>query len=62
MNTSTIDWRERAARLAVDGRALIAGRRVDARDGRSFDCVSPIDGRALIDGRRVRASRWKRRS
>jgi gamma-glutamyl-gamma-aminobutyraldehyde dehydrogenase len=47
MNTSTIDWRERAARLAVDGRALIAGRRVDARDGRSFDCVSPIDGRLL---------------
>jgi len=47
MNPSSIDWRERAARLAVDGRALIDGRRVDARDGRSFDCVSPIDGRVL---------------
>ena len=47
MNASSIDWRERAARLAVDGRALIDGRRVDARDGRSFDCVSPIDGRVL---------------
>ena len=47
MNPSSIDWRERAARLAVDGRALIDGRRVDAHDGRSFDCVSPIDGRVL---------------
>jgi len=47
MNASSIDWRERAARLAVDGRALIDGRRVDAHDGRSFDCVSPIDGRVL---------------
>ena len=27
-----------------DGRALIAGQRVAARDGQTFDCVSPIDG------------------
>ena len=47
MTAASIDWRERAARLAVDGRALIAGARVEARDGRSFDNVSPIDGRIL---------------
>ena len=47
MTAASIDWRERAARLAVDGRALIAGERVDARDGRSFDNISPIDGRIL---------------
>ena len=47
MTAASIDWRERAARLAVDGRALIAGERVEARDGRSFDNVSPIDGRIL---------------
>lgn len=47
MTAAPIDWRARAARLAVDGRALIAGERVEARDGRAFDCVSPIDGRSL---------------
>ena len=47
MTAASIDWRERAARLAVDGRALVAGERVEARDGRSFDNVSPIDGRIL---------------
>lgn len=30
-----------------DGRALIDGRRVDAADGQTFDCVSPVDGRVL---------------
>ena len=47
MTPSSIDWRERAARLAVDGRALIDGRRVDARDAPRFDSVSPVDGRTL---------------
>jgi acyl-CoA reductase-like NAD-dependent aldehyde dehydrogenase len=44
---SSIDWRERASRLRIDGRAVIAGRRVPAHDGATFDCVSPIDGRVL---------------
>ena len=32
-----------------DGRALIGGSRVAARDGRTFACVSPVDGRWLAD-------------
>ncbi|MBK6294019.1 MAG: aldehyde dehydrogenase [Rhodoferax sp.] len=32
---------------AYDGRALIAGQRVSALSGESFDCVSPVDGRTL---------------
>ncbi len=30
-----------------DGRALIAGQRRTAQDGRTFDCISPVDGRVL---------------
>lgn len=30
-----------------DGRAVINGQRVDARDGQTFDCLSPVDGRLL---------------
>lgn len=30
-----------------DGRALINGQRVGARDGQTFDCISPVDGRLL---------------
>ncbi|WP_296492182.1 aldehyde dehydrogenase [Rhodoferax sp.] len=30
-----------------DGRALINGARVHARDGQTFDCISPVDGRLL---------------
>jgi 4-guanidinobutyraldehyde dehydrogenase / NAD-dependent aldehyde dehydrogenase len=30
-----------------DGRAVINGERVAARDGQSFDCISPVDGRLL---------------
>jgi 4-guanidinobutyraldehyde dehydrogenase / NAD-dependent aldehyde dehydrogenase len=30
-----------------DGRAIINGERVAARDGQSFDCISPVDGRVL---------------
>lgn len=32
---------------AFDGRALIGGQRVPARDGQTFDCMSPVDGRVL---------------
>jgi gamma-glutamyl-gamma-aminobutyraldehyde dehydrogenase len=47
MNTPGIDWRQRASTLEFDGRAFIDGRRVPARSGQTFDCVSPIDGRVL---------------
>jgi acyl-CoA reductase-like NAD-dependent aldehyde dehydrogenase len=30
-----------------DGRALIAGQRVAARNGQTFDCISPVDGRVI---------------
>jgi acyl-CoA reductase-like NAD-dependent aldehyde dehydrogenase len=30
-----------------DGRALINGARVHARDGQTFNCISPVDGRLL---------------
>ncbi len=44
---SNIDWRARAADLRIDGRAVIAGKRVAAQSGETFDCISPIDGRVL---------------
>src|SRR6185369_12580551 len=47
MNTPTIDWRQRAQTLKFDGRAFIAGQRVAAQSGQTFDCISPIDGRTL---------------
>jgi acyl-CoA reductase-like NAD-dependent aldehyde dehydrogenase len=33
--------------LRFDGRAFINGERVAARDGQTFDCLSPVDGRLL---------------
>ena len=47
MSSSTLDWHERATQLRIDGRALIAGMRVDAVAGEQFDCISPIDGRSI---------------
>lgn len=47
MNAPGIDWRGRAASLTFDGRAFVGGQRVAARDGETFDCISPIDGRVL---------------
>ena len=40
-------WHERAAKLAIDGRAFINGQRVLAASEQSFDDHSPIDGRLL---------------
>jgi len=40
-----IDWHERAKDLRIDGRAFIDGQRVDAIDGSTFECFSPIDNR-----------------
>ena len=46
---STTSWHERAANLAIDGRAFIDGFRVEAKSGRRFDCHSPVDGRKLAE-------------
>ncbi|MFT4246441.1 MAG: aldehyde dehydrogenase [Pseudomonas sp.] len=40
-------WQALAAGLSLRTQAFIGGRYVDATDGGSFDCVSPIDGRVL---------------
>jgi 4-guanidinobutyraldehyde dehydrogenase/NAD-dependent aldehyde dehydrogenase len=42
-----MSWHQRAAALAIDGRALIGGARVWARSGQRFDDYSPLDGRLL---------------
>jgi acyl-CoA reductase-like NAD-dependent aldehyde dehydrogenase len=42
-----IDWHQRARALRIQGQAVISGRRVAARSGESFACLSPIDGREL---------------
>ncbi|HJV61135.1 MAG TPA: aldehyde dehydrogenase [Albitalea sp.] len=56
MNAPTIDWHERAAQARFDGRAFIGGQRVPARDGETFDCISPIDARLLTRVARGRAA------
>jgi acyl-CoA reductase-like NAD-dependent aldehyde dehydrogenase len=48
------DWHALAAGLNPDGRAFIGGRRVAARDGAVFDCISPIDGRKITEIARCR--------
>ncbi len=49
MTEVNIDWHDRAKKLNIDGRALIDGERVNAQDGTTFACFSPIDGRKLAD-------------
>jgi len=55
LTMTTIDWKQRAAAVRPDGRALIGGRRVGAVSGETFDCVSPIDARVLGAVARCRA-------
>jgi gamma-glutamyl-gamma-aminobutyraldehyde dehydrogenase len=45
--TSRADWQARADALRIESRAFIDGRYVDAFDGRTFDCISPIDGKVI---------------
>ena len=47
MASTAVDWHARAATAALDGRALIDGRRCDAAAGETFVKSSPIDGHAL---------------
>ncbi len=44
-----IDWQQRAKTVKIDGRAFINGKRVNASDGATFECFSPIDNRKLTD-------------
>ncbi|GAB2846172.1 aldehyde dehydrogenase [Pseudoduganella ginsengisoli] len=53
--TNTV-WRQRAAALAMDGRAFINGDRVAALSGRTFETRSPIDGRLLAHVARCEAA------
>ncbi|HMN77913.1 MAG TPA: aldehyde dehydrogenase [Burkholderiaceae bacterium] len=56
MNPSAPDWHAAARALRIDGHAFIAGARVAAHDGASFDCRSPIDGRSLAQVARCGAA------
>lgn len=53
---SKIDWHARAAALGIDGRAFINGARVDAVDGATFECLSPVDGRKLANVARCKTA------
>jgi acyl-CoA reductase-like NAD-dependent aldehyde dehydrogenase len=56
MTQPTVDWKRRAADIAIDGRAFIAGRRAAAHDGQTFACISPIDGRTIAQVARGQAA------
>ena len=45
-----------SASPSFDGRAMINGQRVAARDGQVFDCISPVDGRVLTQVARCGAA------
>jgi len=47
MNRTFADWQDKAATLAIEGRAFVDGELRNAADGRTFACVSPIDARVL---------------
>jgi gamma-glutamyl-gamma-aminobutyraldehyde dehydrogenase len=49
-------WERLSATLAPQGRAFIAGRAVDAFDGRVFEDVSPIDGKGFCQVARCGAA------
>ncbi|AMV46153.1 MULTISPECIES: aldehyde dehydrogenase [Paraburkholderia] len=46
--TTLAYWQDKAAALAIEGRAFIDGEYRPAESGRTFDCVSPIDGKVLV--------------
>ncbi len=42
-------WQQQAQSLTIEGRAFINGEYVDANDGSTFKCISPIDGQILAN-------------
>jgi 4-guanidinobutyraldehyde dehydrogenase / NAD-dependent aldehyde dehydrogenase len=46
---ASTNWHERAATLAIDGRAFIGGARCWAAGGQRFDDCSPVDGHKLAE-------------
>jgi gamma-glutamyl-gamma-aminobutyraldehyde dehydrogenase len=60
MNTSAVDWRQRAAALRAerraDGRMVIGGERRASQTGETFAKPSPVDGQPLADIARGRAA------
>ncbi|WP_322106610.1 aldehyde dehydrogenase [Paraburkholderia sp. J41] len=42
-------WQDKAATLAIEGRAFIDGAYRNAYSGRTFECASPIDSRVLAN-------------
>ncbi len=50
MNTHDLAyWQQKAQCLAIANKAFIDGEFVDAVDGKTFDCISPIDGKKLTE-------------
>ncbi len=45
--TVAIDWRAEASRLTIRDKAFIGGAFMDAANGATFDCISPVDGAVL---------------
>ena len=49
MNQAIPDWKHLSASIQLDGRAFINGKRVAAKSGAQFDCMSPINGQKIAD-------------
>ncbi|WP_069263837.1 aldehyde dehydrogenase [Paraburkholderia nodosa] len=47
--TTHQEWKQKAAELALDGRALIAGERCDSAAGESFATLNPASGKVLAE-------------
>ena len=45
-----------STKMVFDGRSLINGKRVEAVDGATFPCISPVDGRVLTEVARCGAA------
>lgn len=45
--SASIDWRQRASALSIQGRAFVGGRYVTALSEKTFDCINPATGDVL---------------
>jgi acyl-CoA reductase-like NAD-dependent aldehyde dehydrogenase len=48
-NAATIDWRQRAREISINGQAFIDGQYLPAASGATFSDISPIDGRVIAN-------------